>query len=86
MIDLIKTNYERELNEKKLIDVSLNRVFLGPPGTGKTSVAKLYGQILTDIGMLSNGEGKFAPGIKMLFLLILNSKSLLRIHLISLVT
>lgn len=62
MIDLIKTNYERELDEK-LIDVSLNRVFLGPPGTGKTTVAKLYGQVLKDVGILSNGEGKFKPGI-----------------------
>ncbi|KAK2762566.1 hypothetical protein FQN54_000739 [Arachnomyces sp. PD_36] len=56
MIGLIKSNYERELGGKKLVEMPLNRVFLGPPGTGKTTVAKLFGQILKDIGMLSNGE------------------------------
>ena len=58
MIDRISLNYRRELDEKELVEVSLNRVFLGSPGTGKTSVGKLYGQILVDLGLLSNGEGK----------------------------
>lgn len=57
LLDRIHTNYQRELEEKEVIEVSLNRVFLGSPGTGKTSVGKLYGQVLADMGLLSIGKG-----------------------------
>ncbi|OJI99392.1 hypothetical protein ASPVEDRAFT_81003 [Aspergillus versicolor CBS 583.65] len=38
LLDSIQSNYERELKEEPLVEFTLNRVFLGSPGTGKTSI------------------------------------------------
>ncbi|KAI9651106.1 hypothetical protein NHQ30_001143 [Ciborinia camelliae] len=56
LLELVKANYQRELEEKPLHQFTLNRLFMGPAGTGKTVVAKLYAKILGEIGVLSKGE------------------------------
>jgi hypothetical protein len=52
----VTQNYHRICQGQTPLRSTLNRLFLGPPGTGKTTVGQLYGQILADLGLLSSGE------------------------------
>ncbi|KAK2007330.1 P-loop containing nucleoside triphosphate hydrolase protein [Colletotrichum eremochloae] len=53
IINYAQINYRRELLGMKPLKIGLNRLFLGPPGVGKTTVAQLYAQIIIDLGLVS---------------------------------
>jgi Holliday junction resolvasome RuvABC ATP-dependent DNA helicase subunit len=53
---IVLGNMEREKVGLPKLDISLNRMILGNPGTGKTTVGYLYGQILKHLGLLSDGS------------------------------
>ena len=56
LINLLEIQKKRSFEGLKNIDVTLHTVFLGPPGTGKTSVARLLSRIFKHLGFLSKGQ------------------------------
>ncbi|CAH0027765.1 unnamed protein product [Clonostachys rhizophaga] len=56
LFNLAQFNHKRERQGKPGLPISLNRCFLGEPGVGKTTVARLFASIVKELGLVSKGQ------------------------------
>ncbi|KAI1057219.1 hypothetical protein LB507_002226 [Fusarium sp. FIESC RH6] len=56
IFDMAEFNSQQERHGRQPLDASYNLCFLGDPGVGKTTVAELYSQILSELSIVSRGH------------------------------